>query len=73
MKAVWFKPWGWIYCPRLWQGVLAILVTLAFCMQVFVAVDCNSHSVSDTLYGIFPYIVPASMLLYWVASKTSKG
>jgi hypothetical protein len=28
--------------------------------------------VSDTLYGIFPYIVPTLMLLYWVASKTSK-
>jgi hypothetical protein len=73
MKGVWFKSWGWIYRPISWQGVLATLVTLAFCVQVFIAVDRNAHSVSDTLYGIFPYIVPASMLLYWVASKTSKG
>ena len=71
MKAVWFKPWGWIYRPTSWQGILATLVTLAFCIQVFFAVDRNAHSVSDTLYGIFPYVVGASMLLYWVASKTS--
>ena len=72
MKAVWFKSWGWIYRPVSWQGILATLVTLAFCIQVFMAVDRIAHSVSDSLYGIFPYIVPAMMLLYWVASKTSK-
>ena len=72
MKAVWFKSWGWIYRPISWQGFLATLVTLAFCIQVFIAVDRNAHSVSDTLYGNFPYIVPAMILLYWVASKTSK-
>ena len=68
---VWFKPWGWIYRPTTWQGILISLLTLAFCVQVFFAVDRNSHSVSDTLYGIFPYVVPGVMLLYWVASKTS--
>jgi phosphoglycerol transferase MdoB-like AlkP superfamily enzyme len=72
MKAVWFKSWGWIYRPISWQGILIVLLGLAFCIQIFFAVDQNSHSVSDTLYGIFPYIVPALMLLNWVASKTSK-
>jgi hypothetical protein len=72
-RAVWFKPWGWIYRPTTWQGMLACLLALAFCVQVFFAVDRNSHSVSDTLYGIFPYIVPTLMLLYWVASKTSSS
>ena len=67
----WFKPWGWIYRPVSWQGLLACLAALAFCIQVFVAVDQNSHSVSDTLYGIFPYVVPCLIVLYWVASKTS--
>jgi hypothetical protein len=67
----WFKPWGWIYYPTSWQGVVACLVSLAFCIQVFIAVDRNSHSVSDTLYGVFPYIVPCLMILYWLASKTS--
>ena len=73
MKLVWFKPWGWIFRPISWQGVLIVLLTLAFCVQVFLAVDRNSPSVSDTLYGIFPFVVPALMLLNWIASKTSKG
>jgi hypothetical protein len=71
MKLKWFKPWGWIYRPISWQGVLIVLLTLAFCVQVFLAVDRQSHSVSDTLYGIFPYIVPTLILLDWFASKTS--
>jgi len=71
MKHTWFKPWGWIYRPVSWQGVLLILFVIIFCAQVFLAVDHNSHSVSDTLYGIFPYIVPSLILLYWVASKSS--
>ena len=71
MKYRWFKPWGWIYRPISWQGIIIVFVTLAFCVQVFLAVDRQSHSVSDTLYGIFPYGLPAFMLLYWVATKTS--
>jgi hypothetical protein len=71
MTRRWFRPWGWIYRPVSWVGVLLVLVGGGFCVQVFVAVDRQSHSVSDTLYGVFPYVVPALMLLYWVASKTS--
>ncbi len=71
MSRVWFKPWGWIYRPASWQAVALLLLATIFCVQVFVAVDRRSHSVSDTLYGIFPYVVPCLMLLNWVASKTS--
>ena len=70
-KNTWFIAWGWIYRPVSWQGFVVCLVALAFCMQVFIAVDRNSHSVSDTLYGIYPFVLPTLMLLYWVASKTS--
>jgi hypothetical protein len=71
MKPVWFKPWGWIYYPSSLVGIVIVLLTLAFCAQVFLAVDRQAHSISDTLYGIFPYIVPTLMLLNWLASKTS--
>jgi hypothetical protein len=67
----WFRPWGWIYRPVSWQGVLLSALVLGFCVQVFLAVDHQSHSVSDTLYGVFPYIVPCLMLWNWLASKTS--
>jgi hypothetical protein len=71
MKRAWFKPWGWIYRPVSWQGIVLMLLSIVFCIQVFIAVDRRSHSVSDTLYGIFPYVVPCLMILNWIASKSS--
>ena len=67
----WFAPWGWIYRPNSLEGVLLVLLTVAFCAQVLLTVDRHSHSVSDTLYGIFPFVVPALMALNWIAGKTS--
>lgn len=64
-------PWGWIYRPVSWQGAALVILAAAFCVQVFVAVGRHSHSISDTLYGIFPYIVPTLIVLNWVASKVS--
>ncbi len=71
MSITWFKPWGWIYRPVSWQGIALIALTVLFCAQVFVAIDRNSHSVSDTLYGVFPYIVCSLGVLNWIASKAS--
>jgi hypothetical protein len=71
MKYPWFKPWGWIHRPVSWQGVVVVLFAAAFCVNVFIAVDRRSHSVSDTLYGIFPFVVPCLLVLEWIASKTS--
>lgn len=72
MKHNWFRQWGWIYLPTSWQGWTGLVLTMAFCVQVFLAVDRHSHSASDTLYGIFPYVVPAFGVLGWVASRTSR-
>lgn len=71
MRRRWFAPWGWVYRPVAWPGVLVVVLVGIFCVQVFLAVDRHSHSVSDTLYGIFPYVVPSLLLLDWLASKTS--
>jgi hypothetical protein len=67
---VWFRPWGWIYRPVASVGWMLVLLTLVFCGKVFVSGDHQSLSVSDTIYGVFPYVVPSLMLLNWVASKT---
>ena len=72
MKKNWFREWGWLYYPSSWQGIVLVGLVLAFCIQVFLAVDARSHSVSDTLYGIFPYVVPSLLVLNWIASKTSQ-
>ena len=71
MKKPWFREWGWVYYPISWQGLVLIVLILAFCVQVFLAIDRTSHSVSDTLYGVFPFIVPSILVLLWIASKTS--
>ena len=72
MKKPWFKEWKWIYLPVSFLGWILLFLTLFFCAQVFVVVDRHSHSVSDTIYGIFPYVVPAFGILGWIALKTSK-
>jgi len=72
MATRWFTVWGWIHRPVSWQGLALVLLCAVFCVQVFIAVDRHSHSASDMLYGVFPYVVPALVVLEWVASKTSE-
>ena len=72
MKRAWFTPWGWVHRPVSGPGYVAVALAAAFCVQVFLAVDARSHSASDTLYGIFPFVVPCLILLEWVASRTSR-
>ena len=71
MGYVWFRPLGWLFRPVSWQGYLALSIALGFCVHAFIAIDQHSHSVSDTLYGVVPYVASAFLLLNWLASKTS--
>jgi hypothetical protein len=68
---VWFKKAGWIYQPTSICGWVIAIVTILLCIQVFIAVDAHSHSVSDTFYGVFPYIVAYLVVAGWIASNTS--
>ncbi len=70
-RPVWFRSWGWVYRPVSSVGWMLVLLTLVFCGKAFITVDRLTHSVSDTLYSIYPYVVPSLMLLNWLASKTS--
>ena len=70
-KEKWFDRRGWFHLPVSWQGVLIDLLALAFCVQLFWAVDRKSHSVSDTFYGVFPYFACCFLLLEWIASRTN--
>lgn len=73
MKRNWFAKYGWIYLPASWQGTLLVAAFFGFCVLVFVIVDRHSHSASDTLFGVMPFVAPAAILLYWVASKTCRN
>ncbi|HMQ69390.1 MAG TPA: hypothetical protein PKA90_10495 [Ignavibacteria bacterium] len=70
MKTQWFKKSCWIFIPASVTGIIIYMLTFAFCITVFVAIDRHSHSASDTLYGIFPYFMSAFTLLFWIASNT---
>lgn len=71
MAVVWFRRWGWLYRPASVVGWVVTLSAIAFCGDVFWTVDKHSHSVSDTLYGIFPYFACTFLLVNWLASRTS--
>jgi hypothetical protein len=71
MTTNWFKKLGWFYIPTSFAGIIITLIVVAFCITVFIAIDKNSHSVSDTLYGIFPYFVSAFAILFWIAGNSS--
>jgi len=71
MKSVWFARLGWFWRPASWQGAVLLLLAVAFSVQVFVAVDRRSHSVSDTVYGVFPYLACCFLLVDWIARRTS--
>jgi len=73
MKSPWFRHAGWLYVPTSVPGVAAYVLAVLFCASVFRAVDAHSHSVSDTLYGVFPFFVCTFLLLDWVGRRTSDG
>ncbi len=71
MKRNWFKRLGLFYIPVSLPGYVVSILAGAFCVNVFIAVDRHSHSVSDTMYGIFPFFVCTFLLLDWIAGRTS--
>ena len=71
MRLKWFKQWGWLYLPASVPGGFICLAMAGFCLQVFLAVDRKSHSVSDTLYGVFPFFTCAFLLFDWIGARTS--
>lgn len=72
MAWIWFRRFGWIYRPVSIVGWVITLVTALLIIQVFIAVDMRSHSVSDTFYGVLPYMVSYLVIAGWIASNTSE-
>lgn len=60
------------YWPRSLIGAAAFLGVIAFMLNVWVAVDHRSHSVSDTLYGVFPFWAGAFLLYDWLGRSTTR-
>ncbi len=72
MKQVWFKRAGWFYLPVHPMGFFVTILAVIFFTPIVIAVDKNTHSVSDELYQIFVYGTCTAFWWKWVAEKTSK-
>jgi hypothetical protein len=71
VKTQWFKRFGWFYVPISVPGAIVCILAAMFCLTVFQAANRHSHSVSDALYGIYPFFVCTFFLVDWVAGRTS--
>ena len=69
MKNPWFRSRGVLALPVSWEGWAITAVLALFCVQVFLAVDRQSHSVSDTLYGVFPYFGVTFLFHQWLGGR----
>ncbi|GAB3790844.1 hypothetical protein [Dyella agri] len=67
------REFGWLYLPRSIGAWLLAMLMAAFCVHIFLAVDARSHSVSDTLYGLFPFWSVTFLLWNWVGSRATKS
>jgi hypothetical protein len=67
-----FKEFGLLYRPTSIAGWVITTLAFAFCVHIFLFIDSRSHSNTDTLYGIFPYVVPTLLGLYVLAMRTSQ-
>jgi hypothetical protein len=71
MKTAWFKRVGWFLIPASVPAAVICLAAAVFCITVFQAIDSHSHSVSDTLYGVFPFFACTFLLLDWLGRRCS--
>jgi hypothetical protein len=67
-----FKKTKFMHMPCSFGGFTITVLAILFLVNLFMAIDRNSHSSSDTLYNFFPYIASIFLLYEWLATKTSK-
>ena len=70
-RICWFKRWGWFYRPVHVLGWFTALAAGAFLVNVFVVIDAQSHSVTDTLYRFYVFAAPTFLGLMWIGSRAS--
>ena len=74
VNKLWFKAknygYGWYPCS--WEGRSVTLVYILVLLLLFRVVDLRSHSVSDTLIGIFVPFIVLTLLLILICVKTGE-
>lgn len=71
MHRPWFVRIGWFHRPVSLAGWLVTMAALACLVQVFAAVDLRSHSVTDTLYAVYPHWGVTFLGWDWIARRSS--
>ena len=73
MRIIRFQAFGPFWRPvSVFAWVLSI-VAIAYCAQVFFAIDRLSHSATDTLYAVYPHWGVTFLLWEWLARRSSAG
>ena len=72
-RKYWFgSKGGFGWYPVNLKGWATLLIYFAFLIFVFVKIDSNSHSISDTLIGFAPFLFGATILLLFVCYLTGQ-
>ena len=73
MQSFWFVRHGWLHRPVAGWGWLITLAAIAYAVQVFIAIDLHSHSISDTLYAVYPQWGVTFLGWDWIARRAGTG
>ena len=72
MKTKFFKRLGIFFIPVHILGWILALMALAYCVYLFIDIDSQSHSVSDTLINFFFNTIIVGAVYSLIAFFTSR-
>jgi hypothetical protein len=65
-------PWFDKFRPTVWQGWLVYAFFLAALIYDYILIDKNSHSVGETLVGVFPQAAVLFLILAFIIRARRK-
>jgi hypothetical protein len=71
LKNNWFKPIRGSYLPSSWQGVLAYLLMLTYCIFALVYTFSRLDSIAEICLIVVPNFVAAGVFMHWLAAQKS--
>lgn len=72
MKLPWFRRVGLFFIPTSVMGFLILIGGIVYAVYVFIDIDRNSHSVSDTLINFSFNLLIIAAVYSFVAYMTSR-
>ena len=72
MNTIWFKKKGWFFIPVSFLGWAILILALGYAVYLFIEIDRNSHSVSDTLINWVFNVVIIGVIYEFVGYMMSR-